>query len=612
MGPLCRLEHGTAEFVVCRYGLSTGIGLGAPGARELREGRIMAEQQFCLRWNNFQANIVSSFESLLDGEEFVDVTLTAEGKSVKAHRVLLSACSPYFRDLFRDLPPHQHPVIVLRDTSFQELKSLLSFIYHGEVNVSQERLGLLLKTAEALRIKGLAQDKKSKDQFGSIGSSPEKEPDESLDKNERERRCGPSSPSLPMSFTGVPVSGMPPSNPLTSLEPPSHKPIGTAAHIIMPSPPSKRRKHLHSPHSAPPPSLVALREPPPPTTSSSSSSSSTALHEEDNAPVGMNLSTTGSTPNAGPLSPRMVPKVEVMEEEGSSSVGRGSGNGGHVGMGDVSDNEADEARSHDGELGELDTSTTSSSDLHGLPPHLSAAVQNFVPYVAAAAAGSSQLDTFPGPSGVLPQASQAGWRGGHPESSDTSAQEGGSSSTMSALENLVGSLGTGDQDMDGVEASLELDRPMKQEDPLGIDSDLVQRLSFHLPEVKLTLGVGGEGGVGGGGGGGGGSIGSDFGGLGGSSPYTQPSRQRCQCPSCGRTLSQRRNLKQHLITTHKMSSEEATVVVKRYNFEIMVEEPPFPLLPPPLPQLPHNTLQPGPHLPLQVIPLSSPKEPLHL
>lgn len=76
-------------------------GLGGPGARESWDGRIMAEQQFCLRWNNFQANIVSSFEALLDREEFVDVTLTAEGKSLKAHRVLLSACSPYFRDLFR-------------------------------------------------------------------------------------------------------------------------------------------------------------------------------------------------------------------------------------------------------------------------------------------------------------------------------------------------------------------------------------------------------------------------------------------------------------------------------------------------------------------------------
>lgn len=51
----------------------------------------------------------------------------------------------------------------MRDTSFLELKSLLSFIYHGEVNVSQERLGLLLKTAEALRIKGLAQDKRTSD-----------------------------------------------------------------------------------------------------------------------------------------------------------------------------------------------------------------------------------------------------------------------------------------------------------------------------------------------------------------------------------------------------------------------------------------------------------------
>lgn len=64
---------------------------------------------------------------------------------------------------FQDLPSHQHPVIVLRDTSFLELKSLLSFIYHGEVNVSQDRLGLLLKTAESLRIKGLAQDKRARD-----------------------------------------------------------------------------------------------------------------------------------------------------------------------------------------------------------------------------------------------------------------------------------------------------------------------------------------------------------------------------------------------------------------------------------------------------------------
>lgn len=91
---------------LCHWALLTRFflfsGLGGPGAQDRGvEGRIMAEQQFCLRWNNFQSNIVTSFEALLDKEEFVDVTLTAEGKSLKAHRVLLSACSPYFRELFR-------------------------------------------------------------------------------------------------------------------------------------------------------------------------------------------------------------------------------------------------------------------------------------------------------------------------------------------------------------------------------------------------------------------------------------------------------------------------------------------------------------------------------
>lgn len=59
------------------------------------------DPQFCLRWNNFQTNITSQFETLRQDEDFVDVTLTCEGKSVKAHKVVLSACSPYFKELFK-------------------------------------------------------------------------------------------------------------------------------------------------------------------------------------------------------------------------------------------------------------------------------------------------------------------------------------------------------------------------------------------------------------------------------------------------------------------------------------------------------------------------------
>lgn len=58
-------------------------------------------QQFCLKWNNFQNNIMSQFEALKEDEDFVDVTLSCHGQSVKAHKVVLSACSPYLKNIFK-------------------------------------------------------------------------------------------------------------------------------------------------------------------------------------------------------------------------------------------------------------------------------------------------------------------------------------------------------------------------------------------------------------------------------------------------------------------------------------------------------------------------------
>nr|AHY01364.1 broad Z1 isoform [Xenos vesparum] len=113
-------------------------------------------QHFCLRWNNYQSSITSAFENLRDDEDFVDVTLACDGKSLKAHRVVLSACSPYFRELLKSTPC-KHPVIVLQDVAFTDLHALVEFIYHGEVNVHERSLSSFLKTAEILRVSGLTQ-----------------------------------------------------------------------------------------------------------------------------------------------------------------------------------------------------------------------------------------------------------------------------------------------------------------------------------------------------------------------------------------------------------------------------------------------------------------------
>ncbi|XP_025603046.1 longitudinals lacking protein, isoforms H/M/V isoform X4 [Athalia rosae] len=116
----------------------------------------MSMQQFCLRWNNHQPNFISVFSNLLNNETLVDVTLAAEGQHLQAHKVVLSACSTYFQSLFT-VNPCQHPVVILKDVMFSDLKIMVDFMYYGEVNVSQDQLPSIIKTAESLKIKGLAE-----------------------------------------------------------------------------------------------------------------------------------------------------------------------------------------------------------------------------------------------------------------------------------------------------------------------------------------------------------------------------------------------------------------------------------------------------------------------
>ncbi|XP_065161077.1 protein tramtrack, beta isoform-like isoform X3 [Atheta coriaria] len=127
-------------------------------------------EQFSLRWNNFHSNIASGFHDLLEAADLVDVTLAVEGQFLHAHKLVLSICSPYFKEMFKQ-NPCKHPIIILKDVTHKNLKDILEFMYLGEVNVLRENLPVFLRTAELLQVKGLSCDDTQSNSSKSSGSN---------------------------------------------------------------------------------------------------------------------------------------------------------------------------------------------------------------------------------------------------------------------------------------------------------------------------------------------------------------------------------------------------------------------------------------------------------
>jgi len=118
-----------------------------------------SSEKFCLKWNDFETNISTAFREIREEKDLLDCTLSCGPQQLQAHKLILSACSPFFRTVFKQ-NPHPHPLLFLKGISYTDLQAIITFMYHGEVNVAQEDLSNFLQVAEELKVKGLSEQEK--------------------------------------------------------------------------------------------------------------------------------------------------------------------------------------------------------------------------------------------------------------------------------------------------------------------------------------------------------------------------------------------------------------------------------------------------------------------
>merc|ERR1739838_1087047 len=127
----------------------------------------MAEK-FNLAWNDFKSNTTRAFGLLRNDEFLQDVTLAGEDNhQVAAHKMVLSACSQYFKNIFKN-NKHAHPLLCLEGITSADLDNIMDYVYNGEVKIFQDDLDRFLTVAERFKLEGLLGDKESQGEESNI------------------------------------------------------------------------------------------------------------------------------------------------------------------------------------------------------------------------------------------------------------------------------------------------------------------------------------------------------------------------------------------------------------------------------------------------------------
>ncbi|XP_044758588.1 uncharacterized protein LOC123316530 isoform X5 [Coccinella septempunctata] len=104
--------------------------------------------------DKYLQNISDAFKTLYNEEQLSDVTIYCKEGSLKAHKLILAASSPYFCKIFRE-NRNEFPILILHGTSMTQMKNLIDLLYTGITDVKKDDIESLNRLIREFEIKGV-------------------------------------------------------------------------------------------------------------------------------------------------------------------------------------------------------------------------------------------------------------------------------------------------------------------------------------------------------------------------------------------------------------------------------------------------------------------------
>ena len=121
-------------------------------------------ENFNLDWKEYGNHLKDLMIKMIKTPEYSDVTLMCDDFQFKAHKSILSACSPELNKIISQTS-EKNPLIYLRGVHSKELEALIEFMYLGRTSINAKDLPELLNVAQDLKIRGIGDNKAAKTSF---------------------------------------------------------------------------------------------------------------------------------------------------------------------------------------------------------------------------------------------------------------------------------------------------------------------------------------------------------------------------------------------------------------------------------------------------------------